>query len=121
MSKDHSTFKHGLNRLRTDEQGISLVFVAGSMFAFLATSALAIDVGLLMTARGQAQRAADAGALAGATALVFNNFSDISSTGPAATSARNTAQANLVVGEAPSVLPSDVTFPMDPDTGQNDL
>jgi Flp pilus assembly protein TadG len=35
--------------------------------AFFAASTLAIDVGMFMTARSQAQNAADAGALAGAT------------------------------------------------------
>ena len=53
---------------------------------------LAIDVGMLMTARNQAQNSADAGALAGATALVFDNYTDRSPTGPAVTSAIATAQ-----------------------------
>ena len=44
--------------------------------AFLSASMLAIDVGMLMTSRSQAQNSADAGALAGATALVFNNYDD---------------------------------------------
>ena len=42
--------------------------------AFVAASMLAIDVGMLMTARSQAQNAADAGALAGATALAFDRL-----------------------------------------------
>ena len=50
---------------------------------FLAVSMLAIDVGMLMTARNQAQNSADAGALAGATALVFNDWDDRTATGPA--------------------------------------
>ena len=65
-----------------------------------AASMLAIDVGMLMTARTQAQTAADAGALAGATALVFNSFTDHSSTAPAVTGAINAARANLVAGQA---------------------
>ena len=44
---------------------------------------LAIDVGMLMTARSQAQNSADAGALAGATALVYNDWDDRTATGPA--------------------------------------
>ena len=44
--------------------------------AFLSASILAIDVGMLMTARSQAQNSADAGALAGATALGFDDFDD---------------------------------------------
>jgi Flp pilus assembly protein TadG len=42
--------------------------------AFFAASTLAIDVGMFMTARSQAQNSADAGALAGVTALVFNDY-----------------------------------------------
>ena len=86
-----------------------------------AASMLAIDVGMLMTARTQAQTAADAGALAGATALVFNSFTDHSSTGPAVTGAINAARANLVAGQQSSVTTADVTFPMNPATGQQDL
>ena len=55
--------------------------------AFLSASMLAIDVGMLMTARNQAQNAADAGALAGATALLYDNWNDRSAGGPAVTSA----------------------------------
>ena len=46
------------------------------MMAFVGVSMLAIDVGMLMTARSQAQNSADAGALAGATALVYNDWDD---------------------------------------------
>jgi hypothetical protein len=41
------------------------------------------------------------GPLAGATALEFNSFTDHSETGPAVSSAVNTAQANLVIEETP--------------------
>jgi Flp pilus assembly protein TadG len=109
-----------LRHLRDDERGMSFIFVGLGFTAFLAASILAIDVGLLMTARTQAQTSADAGALAGATALVFNNFADHTATGPAVTSAINTAQANLVVGQAPSVTPTDVTFPFDTSTSAFD-
>jgi Flp pilus assembly protein TadG len=100
-------------RLR-DERGISLIFVSVGLAGFLAATTLAIDVGMMMMARSQAQNAADAGALAGATALVFNSFTDRSSSGPAVASAVSTAKANLIAEQAPSVLTSDVTFPNDP-------
>src|SRR5713101_1840199 len=109
-------FRH----LQHDEQGFSLVFVGMGFMAFFAATTLAIDVGMLMTARTQAQNAADAGALAGATALAFNNFTDHSASGPAVTGAINAAQSNLVIAQAPSVTSSDVTFPLDPITGQFD-
>jgi hypothetical protein len=85
---------------------------------FFAASTLAIDVGMFMTARSQAQNAADAGALAGATALAFNDFDDRSAGGPAVRSSITTAEANLVVGHTVSVQSGDVTFPLGP-TGVN--
>jgi Flp pilus assembly protein TadG len=110
-----------LLRLRADERGMSFIYVSLGLMGFLSASMLAIDVGLLMTARTQAQRAADAGALAGATALVFNSFTDRSETGPAMTSAINTARSNLVISQTPSVTPADVAFPADPVTGESSL
>src|SRR5205823_7277454 len=99
-----------LQRLRHDERGMSFIFVGVGFFAFLACTTLAIDVGMFMTARSQAQNAADAGALAGATALVFNSYTDHSAGGPVVQSAVKTARANAVMGSAPSVGAADVTF-----------
>ena len=109
-----------IRHLRRDESGMQFVFVGLGFMAFMAATMLAIDVGLLMTARTQAQTSADAGALAGATALVFNSFTDHTASGPAVTSAVNTARANLVVRQTPSVTPDDVTFPFNATTGQFD-
>jgi Flp pilus assembly protein TadG len=103
-----------IHRLRRDERGMSYVFVGLGMMAFLSASMLAIDVGMLMTARNQAQNSADAAALAGATALVFDSFSNRSANGPAVTSALNAGLDNRVMGNQVSVLPEDVTFPVDP-------
>jgi Flp pilus assembly protein TadG len=93
---------------------MSLVFVALGFMAFLAVSSLAIDVGLLMTARSQAQNAADASALAGAVALVYDDFYDRSATGPAVQNALSAAAANPVVGTPVSITPADIAFPNDP-------
>jgi Flp pilus assembly protein TadG len=93
---------------------MSFVFVGLGFMAFMATTTLAIDVGMFMAARSQAQNAADAGALAGAVALVRNSYTDRTASGPAVQSAISTAQQNPVVGQAPSVAPGDVTFPNDP-------
>ncbi len=106
-----------IEQLRRDESGMSFVFVGFSMMAFIAASMLAIDVGMIMTARNQAQNAADAGALAGATALVFDSWTDRSPTGPAVTNAVNASLQNSVMGANVSVTPADVTFPLDP-TGE---
>jgi hypothetical protein len=96
---------------------MSYVFVGLGFMAFLSASALAIDVGMMMTARSQAQNSADAGALAGATALIFDDFEDRSPTGPAVTGALAAARANTVMSGTVAVEPSDVTFHND-DAGQ---
>lgn len=103
-----------LERLRRDEAGMSYVFVGMGMMAFLSASMLAIDVGMLMTARNQAQNSADAGALAGATALLFDNYEDRSAGGPAVQSAIAAAASNQVMKGTVSVTPDDVEFPLDP-------
>lgn len=107
-----------LHRLAHEEDGFSLVFVGLGFMAFLAVSMLAIDVGMLMTARSQAQNSADAGALAGATALVYNDWNDRSASGPAVRNARSASLGNQVMGGNVDVKDSDVTFPLAPD-GQN--
>src|ERR1043165_5295546 len=93
---------------------MSFVVVGMSMMAFLAATTLAIDVGMLMTARSQAQNAADAGAHAGAVALAMNNYTDHSATGPAVTGAIAAAKSNVVMGAEVSVIPADVEFLNDP-------
>jgi Flp pilus assembly protein TadG len=93
---------------------MSLVFVGMGLMAFLSASMLAIDVGMLMTARNQAQNSADAGALAGATALAFDDFDDRTPTGPSVTSAIAAGKANQVMNAEVSLEPSDVVFLNDP-------
>ena len=61
-----------MRRIIRDERGATLMFVAISMVVLLGMAALAIDVGMLYAAKGQAQNAADAGALAGAGALLLS-------------------------------------------------
>jgi hypothetical protein len=104
-----------LTRLYRDERGLSLVFVGVGFMAFLAATTLAIDVGMFMTARSQAQNSADAGALAGAVALFYDDYDDRSSGGPAVQSAMAAAHENDVISADVSVLPGDVTFPMSPE------
>jgi len=102
-----------LRRLYRDDRGMSLIFVGCSMVAFMSAAMLALDVGNLMVARSQAQAAADSGALAGATALYFDDFNNRSSSGPAVQNAivAATSAANHIVNTVGSVIPADVTFP----------
>lgn len=97
-----------------NERGMTLVFVGIGLAAFVAATMLAIDVGMLMTARAQAQNSADAGAHGGAVALAFDDFDDRSANGPAVTNALREAHANLVMSAQVSVEPADVEFLNDP-------
>ena len=58
------TRNYRLRNLARSEDGFSLTFVALGFLAFLSVSMLAIDLGMLMTSRNQAQNSADASALA---------------------------------------------------------
>jgi Flp pilus assembly protein TadG len=107
-----------LTHLRRDERGSTLVIVGAGFMALMTATTLAIDVGMFMTARSQAQNAADAGALAGAVALVFNDYNNRAASGPAVQSALGAARANLVIRDQVSVNAGDVTFPAGP-TGNN--
>jgi Flp pilus assembly protein TadG len=108
------TFSRFRQRLG-DESGMSYVFIGLGLMAFFSASMLAIDVGMLMTARNQAQNSADAGALAGAVALGFDDFDDRSPSGPAVTHAISGAKSNDVMAADVDVDPSDVEFPNDDD------
>jgi len=107
-----------IRHLRRDEKGVTLIIVGASFMALLAATTLAIDVGMFMMARSEAQNSADSGALAGAVALVFNDYNNRTSTGPAVQSALGGARANHVVHGTVSVTPADVAFPTGP-TGLN--
>ena len=110
-----------IQRLRRDQSGMSYVFIGLSMMAFISASMLAIDVGMLMTARSQAQNAADAGALAGATALVYDDWNNRSASGPAVTGAIRAATQNTVMGGNVAVTPADVQFLNDPTGDPNQV
>lgn len=56
-----------------NERGAALALVAVSLTAILGMGALAVDLGMLMKARTDAQRTADAAALAGASAFIDEN------------------------------------------------
>ncbi len=108
-----------LQRTWQDERGFSLVLIGVGLVAFLAATTIAIDVGMFMTARAQAQNSADAGALAGATALAFDDYNNRSAAGPAVQNALRAAEANQVMGNPVSVTPADVTFLNDPSGNPN--
>jgi hypothetical protein len=105
-----------MRSLLRHERGAVLVHVSVSLSVFTIVSALAIDYGMVLVSRGQIQSAADAAALAGATALAFDSYDDRSGTGPAKSTAIGVAIANHVLSQPPDVTPADVTFPLCPDS-----
>ncbi len=107
-----------MQRGMLSQRGAVLIQVGLGMIALMALSALAVDYGVKVTARRAAQNAADAGALAGAIALSYDNPTDKTDTGPAKQAALKFALANGVWGESPNVnVTTDITFPTcTPDT-----
>src|SRR5690348_4260618 len=100
---------------RNRQAGVSLVLSAILLLVMVAMAALAIDGVHLYLARSEAQRAADAAALAGAQSLVDDGYtSGLVSATVAQTIARQRAETvgtlNLVAGQAPSITDGDVTF-----------
>jgi hypothetical protein len=96
-------------RRQNQERGISLIMVALSLTVILGMAALSIDLAGLYVEKSEAQRAADAGALAGAQ--VFANLGctlDASCLSPgteatATAAATQLAQQNLIFGQIPTV------------------
>jgi Flp pilus assembly protein TadG len=115
---------------RAQQRGQTMALVAVSMISLLAMAALAIDVVTLYSARGQAERAADAAALAAAKVLADSgvttdpgNASNPSIWSAACTAAaaeaNNIASQNLIAGQTPSVLVNFPAFGASTCTGPN--
>ena len=97
-----------LRHLR-EERGAVLVVVAAAMLGLTSGVALAVDVGLMTTARVEAQRAADASALAGAGGLVQSpGNSDL-----ARYLADAYASENIVRHVPVALQPEDITVDLD--------
>jgi Flp pilus assembly protein TadG len=102
---------------RSRERGVTMALVALAMVGIIAMAALSIDVGALYQASAEAQRAADAAALAGAKVLSLSGMTGDPTNSSilwaaACASAMQTAQTvanqNNVGGKAPSTVT--VTF-----------
>jgi Flp pilus assembly protein TadG len=94
--------KH-VQRVVSDEQGAVLVQVAIAILVLTAMATFVVDHGVLWVSRGQAQNAADAGALSGAIARAYDELTDPpASNGKAFSSAMGAALANNVWTAAPT-------------------
>src|SRR5215472_5118949 len=121
-------------RRRFDDSGQTIYLVAAGLVFLLGTCGLAIDLVTLYSGRSEAQRAADAAALAGASVFITSgctggasgtSCSSTSVESAAATSAAAAGNLNLIGGNSPSMnatvsascpptSASDVCFPADP-------
>ena len=98
---------------RRGDEGIALLYVAFFLLACFWFASMALDVGKLMAARTELQAAADAAALAGASALdplTKELNQDVSKVRAAAIAASNSAYEN---GKTPVIISpdTDVEFP----------
>ncbi len=125
-------FRLDKKSLRKKQRGVTLLVTAVSMIPLLGMAALAIDIVTLYTASGEAQKAADAGALAGAKAFVTSGFTSgqlgdpssggnqtfvcNGSTGFSDLQAQAAARQNLIAGTPPTTISTSCNFtsPEDP-------
>src|SRR4029453_11890975 len=99
------------------DHGAMLLNLAVGLMVFIGMLAFVVDYGVMWVGRGQAQNAADAGALAGAVAMALdtNGWTDRTETGPARAAALRMAQSNAIWSVTPSVnVATDVFFTGDP-------
>ena len=89
-----------------DDRGAIIIHVAIALLALLAFSAFVVDMGAMWVSRGQAQTAADAGALAGAVGLMRDGGSSTE----AAKSALQWTGNNVILGTPNSATNVRVTF-----------
>src|SRR5712692_8035631 len=103
---------------RAGERGASLATIAIALTFILGMAGLAIDLVALYVGRSEAQRAADAAALAGATTFVTSGCTSASGGcvkgGPQEALARQQAKdvgsQNSVGGSFPTILDGDIDF-----------
>jgi len=82
---------------RRRERGVTILLVAVAMMALLAMAALAIDIVTLYVSEGEAQRVADAAALAGAKVFVSSGFTSWQLGDPALSTTQNLVCSRLPV------------------------
>lgn len=97
-----------------NRRGATLVIVALALAGLLSMLALSIDLGMLYKTRGEAQRAADASALAGASVFLELGILETDKVDSAEARALQLAGANYMTGGL--IDPSEVTVQVIPDS-----
>lgn len=82
---------------RRGERGVSFLLVVAGMFAILAMAALSVDLVMMYSARADAQKAADAAALAGARMFVTSGITSGSGLGNICTGAATDAANEMAI------------------------
>ncbi|MGB5301750.1 MAG: pilus assembly protein TadG-related protein [Gemmatimonadota bacterium] len=108
MNKNPTTVRR-IGAIVADQTGLAFVLMMVSMVAVVSAAALAIDVGLLVTARGESQRAAEAAALAGAGWLLDQPADEAG----ARARAKEFGLLNTVRGSGVVVLDEDIDVILD--------
>ncbi|HEX6905946.1 MAG TPA: pilus assembly protein TadG-related protein, partial [Terriglobales bacterium] len=109
--------KNNRQHPRDRQRGSTLVLAAAALLMLLAMAGFAIDALTLYVARTDAQRAADAAALAGAKIFVTSGCTTGANctTGSTQTLVKQAAEGagaqNKVFGQYASIADSDITFP----------
>lgn len=114
----------GSNTRWAKERGQTLLLACCALILLLAMAAMSIDFSMMYVARNEAQRAADAAALAGATVFRDSGCTSAPGTAGSCTSAavqtavkaqaKGTGSQNKVFGQAASIADADITFPVSP-------
>jgi Flp pilus assembly protein TadG len=95
--------------MKEEKRGYVLVTVAILLFVLIGFVALAVDLGILYSARTAAQRAADAAALAGALVFVVDTTPEVTDIQAKAVAS---AAENAIMGTPVTIVPGDVTVDM---------
>jgi hypothetical protein len=101
---------HATRRMLRSERGAVFAQVGIAVFVLMAFNVFVLDYGMMWVGRRQAQNAADAGALAGAVALGYDDPPP--TTTVAAEAAGSVASTNLIWQQPPDT--PDVSFPTCP-------
>jgi hypothetical protein len=118
--------KNNRQHPRDRQRGSTLVLAAAALLMLLAMAGFAIDALTLYVSRTDAQRAADAAALAGAKIFMTSGCTTGANctTGSTQTLVKQAAEGagaqNKVFGQYASIADSDITFPASPTGDLND-
>ncbi|MGE5725194.1 MAG: pilus assembly protein TadG-related protein, partial [Acidobacteriota bacterium] len=108
------------------QRGTTLLLAVAALFLLLGMAAIAIDVLTLYVARTDAQRAADAAALAGAKVFVTSGCTTTANctSGSASMVVKRQVEGvgsqNKVFGQFANIADADITFPPSPTNDAHD-